>query len=179
MPERTPPGPWLRLTAVSAVAASALVVASGALGLGIAHPTLALVALPPMVALATAAYTAHPHLRTWWTAALGLMLAEVASGAVVALVGGAAAHAAHVALALAALAATAAAAGATMRTLPVAAAPWRDYVTLTKPRIMSLLLLPAPAGWSSAPAGRRRRAGSLRPWPAWRSRAAAPARSIT
>ena len=34
MPERTPPGPWLRLTAISAVAGATLVVASGALGLG-------------------------------------------------------------------------------------------------------------------------------------------------
>ncbi|HYX86373.1 MAG TPA: hypothetical protein VE777_15485, partial [Gaiellales bacterium] len=146
MAERTPPGPWLRLTALAALAGAALVVASGALGLGVAHPTLALVALPPMVALTTAAYAAHAHLRRWWTAALGLMLAEVASGAVVIVAGGAAAHAAHVTLALAALAATAAAAGATMRTTPAAAAPWRDYVTLTKPRIMSLLLLTGACG---------------------------------
>jgi heme o synthase len=159
MPERTHPGPWLRLTAVSAVAGAALVVASGALGLGIAHRTLALVALPPMVALATAAYTAHPHLRTWCTAALGFMLAEVASGAAVALAGGTAARAVHVALALAALAATAAAAGATMRTTPVMASPWRDYVTLTKPRIMGLLLLTGACGMvvgagGAPPAGR-------------------------
>jgi protoheme IX farnesyltransferase len=144
--DRTPPGPWLRLTAVSAVAAAALVVASGALGLRLAHPTLALIALPPIVALATAAYAVHPHLRSWWTAALALMLAEAGSGAIVALTGGGAAGAVHLALAVAALAATAAAAGATMRTAPGAAAPWRDYVTLTKPRIMSLLLLTGACG---------------------------------
>ena len=179
MPDRTPPGPWLRLTAISAVAGSALVVASGALGLGIAHPTLALVALPPLVALR------RPHTPPTSTCGRGgprrsdSMLAEVASGAVVVLAGGAAAHAVHVALALVALAATAAAVGATMRRAPVAAAPWRDYVTLTKPRIMSLLLLTGACGWPWAPAVRRRRAGLSPPWPGWRSRAAAPARSIT
>ena len=146
MPERTPPGPWLRLTAISAVAGATLVVASGALGLGIAHLTLTLVALPPVVALMAAAHTAHPHLRVWWTAALGLMLAEVACGAVVALADGPTARATHVALAIAAFAATAAAAGATMRATPMVAAPWRDYVTLTKPRIMSLLLLTGACG---------------------------------
>ena len=65
----------------------------------------------------------------------------------------------HLALAIAALAATAAAAGATMRATPVAAAPWRDYVTLTKPRIMSLLLLTGACGMvvgagGAPPAGR-------------------------
>ncbi len=146
MPEATLPGPWLRLTAVSAVAAAALVVTSGALGLRLAHLTLALVALPPMVAVTTAAYAAHPRLRRWWTAALGLMLAAVGSGASVALADDGAARAVHLALAVAALAATTAAAGATMRTTPVAAAPLRDYVTLTKPRIMSLLLLTGACG---------------------------------
>ena len=134
------------LTAISAVAGATLVVASGALGLGIAHLTLTLVALPPVVALMAAAHTAHPHLRVWWTAALGLMLAEVACGAVVALADDPTARETHVALAIAALAATAAAAGATMRATPMVAAPWRDYVTLTKPRIMSLLLLTGACG---------------------------------
>ncbi len=46
-----------------------------------------------------------------------------------------------------------------MRTRPVAAAPWRDYVTLTKPRIMSLLLLTGACGMvvgagGAPPAGR-------------------------
>ena len=134
-------------------------VASGTLGLGIAHRTLALVALPPLVAVSTAAYAAHQHLRVWWTAALGAMLAEIASGAVVVLAGGAAAHAVHLALAIVALAATTAAVGATMRRAPVAPAPWRDYVTLTKPRIMSLLLLTGACGMvvgagGAPPAGR-------------------------
>ena len=159
MPE-TPPGPWLRLTAVGAVAAAALVVASGTLGLGIAHRTLALVALPPVVALVIAARAAHRRLRPWWTAALGLMLAEIGSGALLALAGGAAADAVHLALAVAALAATAAAAGASVRAAgPVSRAPWRDYVTLTKPRIMSLLLLTGACGMvvgagGAPPAGR-------------------------
>ena len=35
---------------------------------------------------------------------------------------------------------------ATMRGEPVSAAPWRDYLTLTKPRVMSLLLLTGACG---------------------------------
>jgi protoheme IX farnesyltransferase len=46
-----------------------------------------------------------------------------------------------------------------MRATPVVAAPWRDYVTLTKPRIMSLLLLTGACGMvvgagGAPPAGR-------------------------
>ena len=37
-------------------------------------------------------------------------------------------------------------AAATMRGAPVPAAPWRDYLTLTKPRVMSLLLLTGACG---------------------------------
>ena len=79
------PGPWLRLTAVGASVATALVVASGALHLGGAHRALALVALAAMAARALAARFAHPHLRRPWMAALGLLLAEIALGGAVAL----------------------------------------------------------------------------------------------
>ena len=52
----------------------------------------------------------------------------------------------HVALAALALAAAAVSASLTFRGEHVASGPWRDYVTLTKPRIMSLLLLTGACG---------------------------------
>ena len=52
----------------------------------------------------------------------------------------------HVALASGALAAAAFAAVQCFRGEPVSSGPWRDYVTLTKPRIMSLLLVTGAAG---------------------------------
>ncbi|MFI5042792.1 MAG: hypothetical protein ACHQNA_13270, partial [Acidimicrobiales bacterium] len=70
------PGPWLRLVAVSASVATALVVVSGALHLGGVHRALALAALAPMVAMGVAARAAHPHLRRFWDVALGLLVAE-------------------------------------------------------------------------------------------------------
>ena len=130
------PGPWLRLIAVGASAAAALAVASGALSLHTAHRVLAAVAVPPLAALLAAAWVAHRRLLGPSAAALGLLVAA-------ALVTGRPLHIAFAALALAAaLVATA----ATFRGEPVAPASARDYVTLTKPRIMSLLLLTGACG---------------------------------
>jgi heme o synthase len=141
------PGPWLRLTAAGASAATALVVAAGALHLGGAHRALALVALAPMVAMALAAWFAHPHLRRPWLTAVGLLLAEIALGGVVALSSPSSGlHWLHVAVAALALAAAVAGTAATMRGEAVPAAPWRDYLTLTKPRVMSLLLWTGACG---------------------------------
>jgi heme o synthase len=141
------PGPWLQLTAAGASAATALVVAAGALHLGGAHRALALVALAPMVAMALAAWFAHPHLRRPWLTAVGLLLAEIALGGVVALASPSSGlHWLHVAVAALALAAAVAGTAATMRGEAVPAAPWRDYLTLTKPRVMSLLLWTGACG---------------------------------
>ena len=49
-------GPWFRLTALFAVAASALAVASGAASIGTAHRLLASLALPPLIALVIVAW---------------------------------------------------------------------------------------------------------------------------
>jgi heme o synthase len=130
------PGPWLRLIAVGAAAAAALAVASGALSLHTAHRALAALAVPPLAALAAAAWVAHRRLLVPAGAALALLL-------VAALVTGRPLHIAFAALALAA------ALVATVRTFrgePVPAAAIGDYVTLTKPRIMSLLLLTGACG---------------------------------
>jgi len=141
------PGPWLRLTAAGAAVAAALVVVSGALHMTSAHRALALAALAPMVAMVVAARFAHPHLLRLWSAAVGLMLVEIGLGAAVALTAASSVlHWAHVGVACLALAAAVAGTAATMRGEPGSAAPWRDYLTLTKPRVMSLLLLTGACG---------------------------------
>jgi protoheme IX farnesyltransferase len=125
------PGPWLRLTALFAAHATLLAVVSGAASLGAAHRVLAALALPPLVALAAAAWLAHRPLRAPATGALllfGIAALVTAPGV-------------HLGLSALAFAASLAAVAATYRGEPAPRAPWRDYVTLTKPRIMSLLLI--------------------------------------
>jgi len=128
-------GPWLRLCGVGATAAVSLVVASGALG--IAHRALVVVALPLLVAMALGAWFAHRPVFPVTGAALVLFLAAVASWWSGML---------HVALAGAAAAAAAVATAQLYRGEPATRVVWRDYVTLTKPRIMSLLLVTGAAG---------------------------------
>jgi protoheme IX farnesyltransferase len=130
------PGPWLRLIAVGAAAGAALAVVSGALSLHTAHRALAALAVPPLAALVAAAWVAHRRLLGPSVAALGLFVSA-------ALVTG---RPFHIAFSALALAATLVVTAATLRGEPVQAAPWRDYVTLTKPRIMSLLLVTGACG---------------------------------
>ena len=128
-------GPWLRLCGVGAAVTAVLAVASGELG--IAHRALVLVALPLLVALALGAWFAHRHVFRTTSLALVLFLAAVASWW---------SRPLHLALAAAALAATVLATARLYRGARPAPVAWRDYVTLTKPRIMSLLLLTGAAG---------------------------------
>jgi heme o synthase len=130
------PGLALRLTALAAAAAALLAVVSGTLGGGVTHRVLAALAVPPLVALLVAAVAAHRRL-------LLPVLATVAFFGAAALLTGRPLHLAFAALAFAS---TAALAVATFRGDPVAAGSLRDYVTLTKPRIMSLLLLTGACG---------------------------------
>ncbi len=130
-------GPWLRLTALAAAGGTLLAVVSGSLGLGTAHRVLAALALPPLAALVAAAWVAHRRLLVPSLAALALF------GTAALVVGS---DALHVALAGAAFAATLVTAAQSLRGGPVADGPWHDYVTLTKPRIMSLLLLTGACG---------------------------------
>jgi heme o synthase len=125
------PGPWLRLTALFAALATLLAVISGAASLGAAHRLLAALALPPLVALVVAAWIAHRRLLAPAGGALilfGMAALVTAPGA-------------HLALAALAFAAALVAAAATYRGNQAPRGAWRDYVTLTKPRIMSLLLI--------------------------------------
>jgi protoheme IX farnesyltransferase len=147
MSERATAGPWLRLDALVAALATGLVVASGALHLGIAHGVLVLVALPLLAALVVAGRLQHPPLLRPAAAALALVLAGSGLGGVVAVAGAPAwAVGLHLALAALAFAATLLAAAACYPGEALPAGPWRDYVALTKPRIMALLLLTAAAG---------------------------------
>jgi protoheme IX farnesyltransferase len=125
------PGPWLRLTALFAAAATLLAVVSGAAALGAAHRVLAALAIPPLVALVATAWLAHRRLLAPSLTALALF----GAAALVTTRG------VHLALAAVAFAATLVATVATFRGEPVPRASVRDYVTLTKPRIMSLLLI--------------------------------------
>ncbi|MFL5946313.1 MAG: heme o synthase, partial [Gaiellaceae bacterium] len=128
-------GAWARLTAVAAVAGTGLAVLSGAHDWGTAHRVLAAVALPPLAALAATAWVTSRRLLPGALAALVLFgLAALLTGRVV-----------HLALASLAFAATVWVAAAAFRG-SAEQGPWRDYVTLTKPRIMSLLLLTGGAG---------------------------------
>jgi protoheme IX farnesyltransferase len=141
------PGPWLRLAAFAGALATALVVASGALRLGVAHRALVVTALPPLAALVVAGRLAYQQLLRPAALALALVIADSALGGLVAL-GGRPGWAVGLHLAVAALAFAAAllAVAGCYRGEPLPAGAWRDYVALTKPRIMSLLLLTAGAG---------------------------------
>ena len=135
MPEPAP-GPWLRLTALAAAAACCAAVVSGALELGAAHRGLSVLALPPLVALVAAAWVAHRRLLVPALAGLLCFLAAALATP----------RPLHLALAGLSLASALVAAAWCFRGEPVARASWRDYVTLTKPRIMTLLLLTGAAG---------------------------------
>jgi protoheme IX farnesyltransferase len=134
------------MSALVAAGGTLLAVVSGAEGLGTAHRLLAALVAPPLAALVVAARLAHRALVPAALAAAALFAAAAA-------VRGAALHASLAALALAALLVIAAQSFRGARVPPGSpkATPssgraaffgsWRDYVTLTKPRIMSLLLI--------------------------------------
>jgi protoheme IX farnesyltransferase len=131
-----PPGVWLRLTALAASSATLLAAASGTVGLGPTHRLLAVLATPPLVALVLAAWSSHR----------GLLPASLAALALFGAAGLSPAPRAHVPLASLACAATVVAAAQAFRGGWIATGSWRDYVILTKPRIMSLLLLTGACG---------------------------------
>jgi heme o synthase len=145
--ETVAPGALLRLTALLAAHATALVVVSAVLELGPTHWGLAGIALPFLVAQCVLARLAYPALLVRSVVALSLFLLAIALGGVVAWSGDAAwATALHVGAAGAAFGASLLVVVVAFRgrTAPLGAA--RDYLTLTKPRIMSLLLLTGAGG---------------------------------
>jgi len=127
-------GAWMRLTGLAAAGATLLAVISGATGFE--HRLLASLALPPLVALVLAGRLARP--RLFVPSLVTLMLFGAA-----ALVPG---EPLHATLAAVAFAGALVAAAQTFRGAHVVPGAWRDYVTLTKPRIMTLLLLTGACG---------------------------------
>jgi protoheme IX farnesyltransferase len=141
------PGLLFRASAVGGAVAVGLVVVSAVLELGATHWGLALVALPLLVATVLLARLAYPALLVRSAVALVAFLVAIALGGVVGWSGDAAwATVLHVGTAAAALGAALVVVGAALRGSPAALASRRDYLTLTKPRIMTLLLLTGAAG---------------------------------
>jgi protoheme IX farnesyltransferase len=124
-------GPWARLLAILAVFGTALTVVSGAAGWGTAHQVLAGLALPPLVGLALLAWTSARPLFP--SAAAAVVLFGVAALLTQPVV--------HLAAASLAFAAAAYVAAQSWRRRTALTGELSDYVTLTKPRVMSLLLL--------------------------------------
>ena len=128
-------GTWARLTALAAVAGTGLAVVSGAAGWDTAHRLLAALALPPLAALVATAWVSARRLLPAAVTSLVLFgLAALLTGPTI-----------HLVVASFAFAATVYVAALTFRG-HVEQGPLRDYLTLTKPRIMSLLLLTGACG---------------------------------
>src|SRR6476661_2274420 len=128
--------PWLRLTALGASAATLLAVISGAASLGAAHQLLSALALPPLVAVLVAAWLGHRRLVLPALVSIGLFgLAALIT-----------VHGLHLAAAAVAFASTLVLTALAFRGEAAPLGFSRDYVTLTKPRIMSLLLLTGICG---------------------------------
>jgi protoheme IX farnesyltransferase len=126
----------LRLTALGGAAGTLVAVVSGTAGLGAGHQVLAALALPPLAAVVVMAWTSYRNLLAPSVTALvlfGLAAAVTAPGV-------------HLALAALAFSASCVSAALTFRGEPARVGSARDYLTLTKPRIMSLLLLTGLCG---------------------------------
>jgi protoheme IX farnesyltransferase len=158
MRSESSPGPFLRGAIIAAAVATAVVVISATLDSGRGHWGAALVSVPLLVAAVVIARLAYPRLLRVTATALALLLIAIATGGLVAWSDGATwASVVHVAAAGASLAASLVALVLSFRGEPLPLGPWRDYITLTKPRIMSLLLLTGAAGMFVGAGG----------WPDW------------
>jgi protoheme IX farnesyltransferase len=142
----TRPGSWLRLCAVSAAFAVAVVVATGEWARS--HEASVLAALALLIGVVLAAWFGHRDSRALIVGsvlALGLFVVQIAVGGLLALTDAGWVSGLHVGLGALTLAASVVTAALAFRGgVELGPLPWRDYVTLTKPRIMSLLLL---TGW--------------------------------
>ena len=149
------PGPVLRLAAIGGAVAAGVVVATAALSMGEAHRGVVLIALPLLIGVAVTAKLAYPRLLPAAASAVALMLAGAGSGGLVALTDGAGwTRWLHIAAAGSALGAALVSVAVSFRGERLPLGTWRDYVTLTKPRIMSLLLVTGAAGMFVGAEGR-------------------------
>jgi protoheme IX farnesyltransferase len=141
------PGVLFRLSALASAAAVGLVVVSAVLELGPTHWGIALVALPLLAANVVLARLAYPALLRRTVVAIATFLVAIALGGVVAWSGDATwATALHVGAAAVALGVGLVVLAGALRGEGAPLASLRDYLTLTKPRIMTLLLLTGAAG---------------------------------
>ncbi len=131
MTTRVAAGAWLRSTALLAAGGTLLAVVSGAAQLGTAHRLVAALVAPPLAALLVSAWLSHRELVPGVLVAAAFFAAAAARSS----------PPVHATLAGLALAALIVVAVQSLRGEPVPAGSWRDYVTLTKPRIMTLLLI--------------------------------------
>ncbi|MGH3127412.1 MAG: heme o synthase [Gaiellaceae bacterium] len=144
---RVEPGAVYRACTVAGAAVVGHVVVSAVLELGMTHWGIALVALPLLVANVVLALLAYPALVLRTVVALVAFLVAVALGGVVAWSGDARwAIAAHVGASAVALGLALVVVAGAFRGEAVPLASARDYLALTKPRIMTLLLLTGAAG---------------------------------
>jgi len=144
---RVAPGVLFRLSALASAVAVGLVVVSAVLDLGPTHWGIALVALPLLAANVVLARLAYPALLRRTVVALATFLVAIALGGVVAWSGDATwATALHVGAAAVALGVGLVVLAGALRGQGAPLASLRDYLTLTKPRIMTLLLLTGAAG---------------------------------
>ncbi len=139
-------GPWARLLAAAAVAATGLAVVSGAAGWNTAHRLLAALALPPLVGLLVLA----------WLSARRLLPAATVSIVLFGLAALLTRPGIHLTVAAFAFASASLLCVQAFRGEGALTGSARDYFTLTKPRVMSLLLLTGGAavfvGASGVPA---------------------------
>ena len=141
------PGVLFRISAIASALGVGLVVVSAALELGATHWVTALVALPFLVANVLLARLAYPSSKRRTILALVAFLVAIALGGVVAWSGDATwAAALHVGAAAVALGVALVVVAGVLRGEATPLASARDYLTLTKPRIMTLLLLTGAAG---------------------------------
>ena len=146
-PRASTPGAVFRLSAGGAAAAVGVVVTSAVLDLGTTHWGAAAIALPLLIANALVAWLAYRQLFVRSVASAVALGVAIALGGVVARSGEATwAIALHVGAAAVALALSLLVLAGALRgsATPLAAA--RDYLTLTKPTIMVLLLVTGAAG---------------------------------
>ncbi|HEX4745909.1 MAG TPA: heme o synthase [Gaiellaceae bacterium] len=144
---RLTPGVLFRVSAFASAVVVGLVVVSAVLELGATHWGIALVALPLLVANVVLARIAYPGFVPRTLAALASFLVAIALGGLVAWSGQATwAAALHVGAAGVALAFALVVAATALRGEAGPLASARDYLILTKPRIMTLLLLTGAAG---------------------------------
>jgi protoheme IX farnesyltransferase len=139
-------GPWTKLLAVLAVGGTGLAVISGAAGWDTAHRLLAGLALPPIAGLVALA----------WISARRLLPAAIAALVLFGLAALLTAPGIHLAVASLAFGASVFLAAQAARAPSTGPVDPHDYLTLTKPRVMSLLLLTGGAaafvGASGVPA---------------------------